>query len=155
MNAHIDDRLVLELRKLHKERDSARTLLDWAASRTNDAAETSVERLMQMARVGRPEAVELARVLEEIGCGEFIVGRKGWKSRMRWSYSLRSLGKAAQGQTAQLEDVDPELVEDAVDQPPPTTGMGTERPLTIAEAKRRLAVSFGIHPEAIDIVIRG
>src|SRR6266581_3345598 len=87
MNKKIDGRLVTELRQLYRQDGAARALLDWAARRTNDSAETSLDRVMRVAQIGRSEAVELARTLGEIGCGEFIVGRKGWKSRIRWSYS--------------------------------------------------------------------
>ena len=146
----------LNLRKLYREDGAAKAVLDWAASRTNDAAETSLDRLMQMAQIGRSEAVELARTLDETGCGEFIVGRKGWKSRIRWTYSLRSLGSAAQGQTAELKEIDPEVAEDAVDQqqPPQPADVPGDRGLTIAEAKRGLATMFGVNPEAIEIIIR-
>ncbi len=156
MNKKIDERLVTELRKLYREDGAARVLLDWAARRTNDAAETSLDRLMRVAQIGRSEAVELVRTLDEIGCGEFIVGRKGWKSRIRWSYSLVSLGLAAQGQTTELKLVDPELAEDAVDQQQPLTSDALgDRPLTIPEAKRALAATFSVSPESIDIIIRG
>ena len=157
MNKRIDERLVTELRKLYREDGAAKAVLDWAAGRTNDAAETSLDRLMQMAQIGRSEAVELARTLDEIGCGEFIVGRKGWKSCIRWTYSLRSLGWAAQGQTAELKEIDPEVAEDAVDQqqpPPAAADAPGDRGLTIAEAKRGLATMFGVSPEAIEIVVR-
>ncbi|PZP44813.1 MAG: hypothetical protein DI601_11230 [Azospirillum brasilense] len=111
---------------------------------------------MRVTHSSRSALIELARELGEIGCGEFIVGRKGWKSRIRWSYSLRSLGQAAQGQTSELVEIDPEVAEDAVDQLPPPVADGTgERGLTIADAKRGLAATFGVSPEAIDIVIRG
>jgi hypothetical protein len=157
MDKRVDDRLVTELRRLYSEDDAAKRFWDWAAGRTNDAVETSVERLMQMAQIGRSEAVELARAFDEIGCGEFIVGRKGWKSRIRWARSLRSLGRAAQGKTAKVDEIDSEIAEDVVSQPPPPAGgeLSAGRPLTIAEAKRGLAATFGVSPEAIDIIIRG
>lgn len=39
-------------------------------------------------------------------------------------------------------------------QPPPAASAG-DRPLTMAEAKKGLALSFGVAPEAIEITIRG
>jgi len=156
MNKHIDERLVSELRNFYRDDEGGKALFDWAAGRTNDAAETSLERLMQVTQITRSEAVELARALNEIGCGDFLVGRKGWKSRIRWTYSLRSLGQAAQGHTTELKEVDPEVTGDAVDQQQPLANETRgERPLTIIEAKRGLAAMFGVNPEAIDIVIRG
>jgi hypothetical protein len=157
MNKGIDNhRLMTELQELYQKDTAARTLLDWAAGRTNDAAETSIDRLMHVTGIGRSEAVELSRIFDEIGCGEFVIGRKGWKSRIRWQYSLINLGEAAQGRTTELKKADPELTADVVDQQQPlTSDAPSDRALTIAEAKRGLAAGFGVAPESIDITIRG
>ena len=45
-------------------------------------------------------------------------------------------------------------LDDRANPPPPTTALDAAD-LTIAEAKRRLAASFGVSPEAIEITIRG
>lgn len=156
MNRKVDRSLNNAIRSVYEEIEGGRIFLDWAAARTNDAAETSIDRMTQVADISRFQAIELAKALCAAGCGEYIIGRKGWKTRVRWSFSLRSIGKAATGETVELEELDPELVEDVSDQlgGGSIDGGGTSQPLSIAEAKRRLAETFGVLPEAIEITVR-
>lgn len=148
--------LVPELRRMYLDDPAARRFWDWAAARVNDAAETSIDRIMSVAQIDRSEAVELGRRFDDAGVGEFIVGRKGWKSRVRWARSLCGLGKAAQGQVEQVDDVDPELVEESADHHlfPSDPDEAVGKPLTIMEAKRGLAAKFGVSPDKIEIIIR-
>jgi hypothetical protein len=152
--------IVEELRTLYNEADGARRFFDWAAGRVNDAAETSIDRMAVVARTNRPETIKLARRLDELECGQFVSGRKGWKTRMNWSYSLRSLGEAAQGRKADLKEIGPEVTRDAADQQQMeaaaivATDPADEGRFMIADAKRRLADTFGVSPEAIEITIR-
>jgi hypothetical protein len=157
MNKTISDHIIVQLQELYQANPAAKAFFDWAASRLNDAAETAIERIVQKARITLPEARRLGRALEELTCGEYIEGRKGHKSRISWNYSLRSLGAAAQGKGTELTDVDPELKEDTADQlvVGAVEEIVTDKPLTIAAAKRGLAAAFHVSPDAIDIVIRG
>jgi hypothetical protein len=144
------------IRDLYQHNESARAFFDRAAERKNDVAETFIQRIAQMADVSHYEAVRLARLLEDAGCGKLIVGRKGGRTRFRWYYGLPALGKVARNEPeATLQDVDPDVMEDqrggataADDEPATRSG------LTIAEAKRRLAESLGITPDKIEIHIR-
>ncbi len=153
----MDRRTSDALKELFEEDPGARRFFQWAAERQNDAAQTSIARLEQKAGVDRRKAIELARQFEDLGCGKFVMGRRGAPSRIEWSVSLKSIGRAAIGQSATLETVDPELVDETADlaemkkeeSPAPDAGA-----LSIAEAKRRLAASFGVSPEAIEITIR-
>ena len=111
----IDRRVGERLRRLYGRDDPARQFFEWAAQRTNDAAQTSVERLAQKTGLDRRAAIEFARALEDIGCGEFIVGRRGAKSRIAWRYSLISIGEAAAGRTEKPEPLDTELQEEATE----------------------------------------
>jgi hypothetical protein len=157
MNKQIGDELRNQVQSLYAEDKGAMAFFNWAAARTNDVSETSVDRIAQVSELTYPEARELAKAICEIGCGELVFGRKGRKSRIRWHRSLKSLGLAASGQSVEIEDVDPVLLEDAKDQAeggPLTINSGNEG-LTITEAKRRLAESLGVTPEAIEITIRG
>lgn len=142
------------VQELYAEDEDARLLFDWLASRRNDAAETTIRRISQKTGMERSVAVRICRILSDLGCCEFIVGRRGAESRVRWEVSLTSLGKAAKGEAANVEKVDPELAEDVVDQQVAGTAESPEGPLTIAEAKRRLALSLGVEPTAIEITIR-
>ena len=152
MNNHIGDKLQKEVRALYKSDERIQAFFVWAANRANDAAETSVDRISQVANASYAEARAFAKELCEIGCGEFIIGRKGWKSRIRWEVSLRSLGKAAKGDADTIDTIDPELAEDVADQQANSSDAGSV--LTIAEAKRRLALALGVKLEAIEITVR-
>src|SRR5437868_192897 len=103
MNGRIDGEIVNKIKALYETDPVAKGLFDWLANRTNDVAETSVDRICQMVDVDRYQAIDLARILADIGVCDFIVGRKGWKSRVRWRYSVSSLGFAAKGQSEQIE----------------------------------------------------
>lgn len=155
MNTPIDNNITKVIRDLYQKDSGARALFDWAANRKNDAAETNVERIIQVASISHQEANELAKNLRDAGCGEYIIGRKGWKTRVRWLFGLRSLGQAARGQ-GKLEEVDPELVEDVSDKPGNLVSSEkfTQPQLSISEAKERLAQTFGVSPDAIEITIR-
>lgn len=106
MNKTIDNDTVKKLTGLYQEDEVARRLFDWLSERRKDITETSVDRASWMAQSQPYEIIRLFRELEEIGCGTFILGRKGWKTRFRWNYSVRSLGETAKGQTAKLADID-------------------------------------------------
>ncbi len=145
------------LRDLFEEDAGAREFLKWASERQNDAARTSIDRLEQKAGIDRRKAIELAKRFDQLGCGRYVIGRRGAPSRIEWEFSLKSIGHAAVGETSSLESVDPELVAESADladlkredsAPPVFDG------LSIAEAKRRLAITLGVKPEAIDITIR-
>ena len=155
MNANIDKNMEIAIREVYQEDENAKAFFDWAAERKNDAAETSIDRISQVANISRQQANELAKSLSDAGCGEYVIGRRGWKTRVRWDYSLRSLGKAAKGEDVELEEVDPELEADVSDQVANLTQDGVEgQRMSIADAKRRLAETFGVSPEAIEITIR-
>jgi hypothetical protein len=157
MNNRITESLKNDLRVLYGRDETAQAFFDWAADRKNDAAETSVDRISQVTQASYSEARELAKALCEVGAGDFKIGRKGWKSRVTWKFSLRNLGQAAKGENVELEEVDQDLVEETKDQvevlssPDSPT---TSKRLTISEAKQRLAESLGVSPESIEITIK-
>ena len=147
----LEPQTVAAVRALYREDPDAKQLFEWAASRRRDVTETSVDRMIQKLRIHRSTAIGLARKLEEAGCGDFVVGRRGSQSRLRWAYSLISLGKAAAGETEDLEEAyDPVSEEEETDQ----VSQGNDRHLTIQEAKRLLADSLGLEPSQIVIEIR-
>lgn len=145
------------LRELYDEDAGAKEFFQWAAERQNDAAQTSIDRLAQKAGIDRRKAIELAKQLERLGCGTFVVGRRGAPSRIEWTVSLKSIGRTAIGQAAALESVDPELVAETVDiadlKKADAVATASET-LSISEAKKRLAASLGVSAEAIEITIR-
>jgi hypothetical protein len=107
MNHQAEDRVVQTLRKFYETDDDAQRFFKWAASRQdNDIAETDVDDIAHVLLDNRAQAVALCRHLDKIKCGQFVVGRKGSKSRIRWSYGLRNLSEVATGKAAGLKAID-------------------------------------------------
>ncbi len=44
------------------------------------------------------------RSLEDLGCGKYITGRRGKKSRFRWWLPMISIGQVATGEEVQVEE---------------------------------------------------
>ena len=103
--------------------DSARTVLDYFASRSNNARETKTETLLktlakQGTAVKRPDLIDLFRTLEDAGCGRYIAGRRGHPSRFRWNVALTSVGRVAGGGEERIAGVDAGMdVGDLPDEP--------------------------------------
>lgn len=150
MTSDIDKGILVKIRTLFKQDEIAQRFFDQCASRERDASATSIDRMAYLLGISREEAIGLAQRLESTGCGEFVVGRRGYKSRFTWSYSCISVGQAAAGDTAQLAPtMNPE--------PEGEDHLSCEVSLpvmTIQEAKRALAVSLGVPESAIEILIR-
>ena len=152
MNNTLTPDVAMAIRALYGENPHATRLFDWTASLERDAYETTVKRLSRKLEISRGAAISLARELEEAGCGEFVVGRKGWPSRFRWAYGRVSLGQVASGEAEELEEASNPISEEDEEASEPQEG--SERHLTIHEAKIRLAQSLGVEPSQISIEIR-
>jgi hypothetical protein len=59
--------------------------------------------------------IEVLRALQSLGFGEFKAGRKGWPSRFETEYGLVSVGRVATGESADVETVTAEDVEENED----------------------------------------
>jgi hypothetical protein len=89
-------------RKLYAANACARAILDQFASRQQDRAEVTVDRLLQLLaaeghEISRRDIIGTLRKLQEIGAGAFVVGRKGQQSRFVRAVNLADLGKLARG----------------------------------------------------------
>jgi len=104
--------LVIGLRDLYNSNDAARRLLDGFAGRQKDIRMTPASRAAVLADASHGEIVAIFRKLDELGAGNFMVGRRGSKTRMEWQYSVRGLGAAAQGAAIQPEVIDPDQLEE-------------------------------------------
>ncbi len=123
-----------------------------------DAAATSIERLMFVTQTNRREAVELAKRLESAGCGYFVVGRRGQKSRFEWNFSLIDLGQVAAGEATELSQVAATAVDTDDDQDDAEL-VGRPKAsaspiLTIQDAKEALARSLRVPVSSIEIIVR-
>jgi hypothetical protein len=105
MIREINSDVVKALRVLNEKSEVAQAFFDWAVNRQKDTVETRIDRLAYKANIDRRDAIDLSHQLEDIGCGKFIVGRRGGKSRIQWNFSLRSVAEAAKGQAMELQKV--------------------------------------------------
>ena len=151
MNNHFQPQVVTAIRTLYEQNPDARRLFDWIASLQRDTTETSISRMVVTLGISRNAAVSLARELQDAGCGEFIVGRRGSSSRFKWNCSRVSLGQAASGETDEIEEAYDPIPETEEEDAAP---QGSERNLTIQGAKILLAKSLGLEPSQISIEIR-
>ncbi len=98
------------LRELYNQNAVARAFLDHAAQRERDWSETSVDRALGIlkeleAEATRADVVGLFQRLEYLGCGKFITGRRGKPSRIAWSVSIVSVGRAAVGEQQVVAEI--------------------------------------------------
>jgi hypothetical protein len=95
------------LRNLYRDNEGLYApFFDWAAGRSNDASETTVDTIKRKTRLDHADAIALMRALGDAGIGDFKVGRRGQKTRLAWHFSLRSVGAAALGDEVALLRLD-------------------------------------------------
>lgn len=85
-------------------------MLDHFAGRERNWWITNLDRihsnvLNEGGTLSRADLVAVFRQLETAGCGAFKAGRKGWPSRFEWAVGLVSVGRAAAGETDQVEEI--------------------------------------------------
>lgn len=96
------------LKALYSSDEAAKLILDEFAGRERGQRETKVDRLQGILSsdgVGRSEIIRVFRILEELGFGEFIEGRRGHVSRFQWQYSAVDVGKAASGSSDAIGEI--------------------------------------------------
>lgn len=108
MNTSLDQTVTANLQALCAANDAAKRLFTAFAQRQKDSRETTVDRAAWIAGIDYSSMLQLFRRLHEVGVGRFIPGRHGYSSRMEWNFSIRSLGKVAQGRARKLEEVAPD-----------------------------------------------
>lgn len=108
---------VEQLKRLYASNKCAKALLSHAAKRKNNKSTTTVDRLLAVivgeenTIVTRQELIEVLRKLEELGCGRFVIGRRGQSSRFEWTVQITSLGKVAIGEASVVETTNSETEE--------------------------------------------
>jgi hypothetical protein len=112
MNDNIKRELVSGLRNLYGNNEVAKRLFDNFSTRKKDMRVTPVARAAYLVEATQGEIVALFRELNELGAGEFKLGRRGSKTRIEWHYSQSSLGRIAQGAASQPESIDPTDLDD-------------------------------------------
>lgn len=107
------------LRDMYRQNPVARAFLDHAAQRERDRAETTVDRIHAVLKgegsdPSRAEVVSIFQLLETLGCGKFIIGRRGKASRFAWSASIADVGRAAVGEQQTVSEI-PETASEAIE----------------------------------------
>jgi hypothetical protein len=110
------------IRQLYATDATARTILDEFASFRHNRTTTALEQLLfRLTNAGKPvpksEAIDVLRKLDELGCGDFITGRKGHPTRFAWRYPLSAIGKAAAAADPKLPE-EIKRLDDAEDDSP-------------------------------------
>ena len=115
MNGSIKNNVISILGSLYRDDPSAKAILDYFSTRKKAMRVSSVDRIGYKSKVAYPEVVRVFKELASAGCGTFRNGRKGYKSRMEWEYSLVSLGEVAKGEAVIPELIDLSSLDDEED----------------------------------------
>ncbi|CAM2065749.1 hypothetical protein SCOR_10220 [Sulfidibacter corallicola] len=110
----LDDVNLEDLKKLYKEDKIAQGFFDIIAQRKRGRKVTDVNQVIKMlkkedVKVNRQDASSLLRTLEKIGCGKYIPGRHSYRSRIEWDVSMISVGRAASGESEEVEEFDEDI----------------------------------------------
>ena len=102
-----------ELGLFYRDSPTAKVLLDYLAARKKNSAKTDVDRLEQVLRqeghsVARKDIISVLKRLEDLHCGQFVVGRRGQPSRFEWAVQMSDLGSAARGEQRAVRAFDAE-----------------------------------------------
>jgi hypothetical protein len=76
------------LREAYKAESEIRRLVQWAINRQRNAWVTSLDAFERELGLSRPKSVRLAERVESLGCGKYVKGRRGRKSRVLWYAGL-------------------------------------------------------------------
>jgi hypothetical protein len=103
---------VRKLRDLYKKSPTARLIFDHLASRQRNRQETTVDRIHALIvsdrhDVDRDEVIDFFRELENLHCGDFLVGRRGHPSRFEWSVEMTTAARAAAGEVDHIPALEP------------------------------------------------
>lgn len=105
----VEQQLNMEgLRELYKVDRTAQALFDNLARRVNNSREQNVDQLERsLAKDGveasRRDITHVLKQLQQAGCGEYIVGRKGHPSRFRWDVEMVAVGRYAAGISTNID----------------------------------------------------
>lgn len=98
------------LKEVYEVSEVAKAFLDHMAARQRNQSETKVDRTLvilsgESIDFARGDIVGLFQHLQEAGCGQFIIGRRGWPSRFVWSVGSLAASRLASGEVQEVEDI--------------------------------------------------
>lgn len=136
-----DSNNLQNIRRLYSENATAKAAFDYFASCERNRRTTTVDRLFEVLQargngMSYGEVRNFLMELARLGCGKYIIGRRGRPSRIEWNVGLVSLGQAAAGNRLQIE----EFVEDNAEQ------QQVEDTKTVTEQTADMKVSYPLRP---------
>ncbi len=98
------------LKSIYEGNEAVRAICDHMAERSKNQNETKLHRILfHLEQDGydfkRSDLIGAFRQLEEAGCGRYVEGRHGWKSRFVWAVKSMLVTDAATG-VAPEEDIE-------------------------------------------------
>lgn len=108
-----------KLKSVYAENKVVRAICDLLAARERNQNETKLHVVVRRLTNNDPdlkksEIIAAFRALEDAGCGRYVEGRRGWRSRFVWEVKSLDVSAAAKGEQALERDASPN---DAVDPP--------------------------------------
>ena len=150
--------VIKKVQKLYQSNQTAQRFFDGLALRLRDATATNVDLMARSLGISRGDAVSLGRAIHDTGAAELFLGRRGGKTRLVWEYSCISIGKAASGESSDLEAPENPMTDDeeeATESALQAVGSGVANPrFSIKDAKRMLSEALGVDESSIEIVIK-
>lgn len=108
------------LHGLYASDPAAKALLDHFASRERNRRTMPIDRVIWLVgtegnRISRGDAVRVFKRLDELGCGKFMVGRKGHPTRFDWSVGMTEVGRVASGESVEIQPAPAPVLDEAAD----------------------------------------
>ena len=108
-----------KLKNVYAQNKVVQAICDHMAARERNQNETKLHRMLRHLTndgvdLKRSELIAAFHALEDAGCGQYVEGRHGWRSRFVWEVKTLDVSAAAKGQQTLERDVSSD---DAVDQP--------------------------------------
>lgn len=114
----------MELEKLknaYAENKAVQAICDHMAARERNQNETKLHKMLQHLTndgfdLKKSETIAAFRALEDAGCGRYVEGRRGWRSRFVWGVKTLDVSAAAKGQQTLEHDVSSNDAADQIDE---------------------------------------
>jgi len=108
-----------KLKNVYAQNKVAQAICDHMAGRERNQNETKLHRMRRHLTndgfdLKRSEIIAAFRALEDAGCGQYVEGRHGWRSRFVWEVKTLDVSAAAKGQQTLERDASSD---DVADQP--------------------------------------
>ena len=117
---------VQALRAAYNRYPAIKIVMDYVAGRKNNAGEMTADRLETIFERGeapltRGEIIQTFKDLENLGLGQFMVGRRGQPTRFIWRVQMIEAGRSARGEAVTIPALGAGI--DEQESTPPAVGL--------------------------------